>query len=322
MISMDPRRLSEHKLRNGLQSLLLIIGLGILCAYPAWLLAGPLGAWLALLFVASTYVINPAATPQLVMRLYRGEAIHPHDAPRLYNIVRTMAERAGLPRVPTLFYLPSRLTTAFTTGSPGNAAIALSDGLLRRMDLRELAGVLGHELSHIAHEDIRVMAFADLAARITGYLSLAGLFLLVLNLPLMLFTDRHIDWLPILVLLAAPSLSALLQLALSRNREYEADRGAAVLTGDPEALASALNKMRYSQDRGLEGLLLPGQRIPDPSLLRTHPPTLERIHRLLDLRGQRLPYGILSQWQDPAPWNEIDCRDCAHPRWHRTGIWF
>lgn len=318
---MDPRRLSEHKLHNTLQSLLLILGLGVLCAYPAWLLAGPVGIWLAVPFVATVYFMNPVASPRLVMRMYRGEAIHPQSAPRLYALLEALAARAGLPRVPTLFYLPSRLMNAFTSGSPDNAAIALSDGLLRRMDLRELAGVLGHELSHIAHEDTRVMAFADLAARITSVLSLTGLFLLVLNLPLMLFTEMHIDWLPILVMVAAPGLSALLQLALSRNREYEADRRAAELTGDPEALASALGKMEHYQGRVLEGLLPPGQRIPDPSLLRTHPPTQDRIQRLLDLRKSRPRQEVRPLWGGD-PWNEVDCRDCDRPRWHRTGIWY
>ncbi len=322
MNSMDKQRLSEHKLHNDLQSLLLIVGLGALCTYPAWMLAGPFGAWLALLFVATTYVKNPAASSRLIMQLYRGEAITPHSAPQLYTVLKALAERVGLPQPPVLYYLPSRLMNAFTSGSPGNAAIGLSDGLLRRMDLRELAGVLGHELSHIAHEDTRVMAFADLTARITGYLSFAGLFLLILNLPLLLFTDVSIAWLPILVLLAAPSLSALLQLALSRTREFEADRVSAELTGDPEALASALAKMEHYQGRFLEGLLLPGQRIPDPSLLRTHPPTAERIQRLLDLREKRPLYEILPYWNALDPWNEIDCRDCAHPRWHRTGTWF
>ncbi len=319
---MDKQRLSEHKLRNDLQSLLLIVGLGVLCTYPAWMLAGSFGAWLALLFVATTYVMNPAASPRLIMQLYRGEVITPHGSPHLYSVLKALAERAGLPRTPILYYLPSRLMNAFTSGSPDNAAIALSDGLLRRMDLRELAGVLGHELSHIVHEDTRVMAFADLAARITGYLSFTGLFLLILNLPLLLFTDVYIAWLPILVLLAAPSLSALLQLALSRTREFEADRVSAELTGDPEALASALNKMEHHQGRFLEGLLLPGQRIPDPSLLRTHPPTADRIQRLLDLRETRALYEILPYWNVPDPWNEIDYRDCARPRWHRTGTWF
>ena len=321
---MDRERLVAHRLRNALHSLLLIGVLSALCAYLAWLLAGTFGLWLALGFVALTFAIMPTASPRLIMRAYRAEPIRPQSAPRLYAILQVLAERAGLARVPTLYYMPTRLLNAFTTGGPDNAAVALSDGLLRRMDLRELAGVLAHELSHIAHDDTRVMAFADLASRVTGMLSLVGQVLLILNLPLLLFADYHIDWLPILVLLAAPSLSALVQLALSRSREYEADRSAAELTGDPEGLASALDKMERVQGGLLERLLLPGSRIPDPSLLRTHPPTIERIRRLLELRGRP----ALRSLHRPGAWPQLDpledrlCRDCERPRWHRTGFWY
>jgi heat shock protein HtpX len=321
---MDKRRLAAHKLRNALQTLLLLGVLAALCAYLAWLLAGALGLWVALGFAVLGFAVMPAASPRLIMSAYRAEPIHPDSAPRLYAVLGTLAGRAGLARVPTVFYLPSRVMNAFTTGGPENAAIALSDGLLRRMNLRELAGVLGHELSHIDHEDTRVMAFADLTARLTGMLSLIGQFLLVLNLPLLLFADYHIDWLPILILLAAPTLSALVQLALSRNREFEADRRAAELTGDPEGLAAALVKMEQVQGGWLERLLLPGARIPDPSLLRTHPPTRERIRRLQELRGRPVPGSIhrADAWPLRDPMQEWLCRDCARPRWHRTGSWF
>jgi len=193
---------------------------------------------------------------------------------------------------------------------------------LQRLDLRELSGVLGHEVSHIAHADIRVMAFADLATRITSTLSFLGQVLLVISLPLLL-GDYHLDWLPILVLLSAPTLSTLVQLALSRNREFEADRGAAELTGDPEGLAAALGKMERYQGRFLEGLLTPGRRTPEPSLLRTHPPAEERIHRLLELRDRPPNYELLQlPWMERDPLPGFLDRAVARPRWHRTGIWY
>lgn len=322
---MDHARLAQHKLRNGFQSLLLVGAMAGLCGYLAWLIAGALGAWLALLFVVTAYSMNPAASPRLVMGLFRAEPIHPRNAPRLYGVMQALAKRAQLPAVPTLYYLPTRVMNAFTTGRRDNAAIAVSDGLLRSLDLRQLTGVLGHELSHIVHDDTRVMAFADLTARVTGFLALLGQVLLIINLPLILFSDYQLDWLPILLLLAAPALSALVQLALSRNREFEADRNAAELTGDPEGLATALGKMEHYQGRVLEQILFPGQRIPDPSLLRTHPPTEERIRRLLELRDRRLvqvmprlPMG----WVELDPLSEFLGRDCGRPRWHRSGLWF
>jgi len=126
-----------------------------------------------------------------------------------------------------------------------------------------------------------------------------------------------------MVMIAAPTLSALAQMALSRSREYDADLGAAELTGDPEALASALTKMERFQGRILESVFLPRQRIPDPSLLRTHPPTDERIRRLMELRER----GGLGPHRPPGEETEIRrSLPLAHhpipPRWHRSGLWF
>ncbi len=322
---MDQQRLAQHKLRNGLQSLMLVGAMAALCGYLAWLIGGAFGAWLALTFVVVAYALNPAASPRLVMGLFRATPIHRRSAPRLYAVLEALAERASLPVVPTLYYLPSRLMNAFTTGQRDNAAIAVSDGLLRSLDLRQLTGVLGHEMSHIAHDDTRVMAFADLTARVTGFLSVLGQVLLIVNLPLILFSDYRLDWLPILLLLAAPVLSTLVQLALSRNREFEADRNAAELTGDPEGLASALNTMEHHQGRVFSSVLFPGQRIPDPSILRTHPPSEERIRRLLELRDKRL---VLDAPRQPMGWVELDPlsefldRECGWPCWHRSGLWY
>ncbi len=322
---MDQQRLAQHKLRNGLQSLMLVGAMAALCGYLAWLIGGAFGAWLALTFVVVAYTLNPAASPRLVMGLFRAAPIHRRSAPRLYAVLEALAGRASLPAVPTLYYLPSRLMNAFTTGQRDNAAIAVSDGLLRSLDLRQLTGVLGHEMSHIAHDDTRVMAFADLTARVTGFLSVLGQVLLIVNLPLILFSDYRLDWLPILLLLAAPVLSTLVQLALSRNREFEADRNAAELTGDPEGLASALNRMEHHQGRAFANILFPGQRIPDPSMLRTHPPSEERIRRLLELRDKRL---VLDAPRQPMGWVELDPlsefldRECGRPCWHRSGLWY
>jgi len=104
---------------------------------------------------------------------------------------------------------------------------------LSRLNLRELAAVLAHETAHIANGDIRVMTLADLVSRITGLLGLFGQILLILALPALLLGVAGLPWGPILILLAGPMLSALVQLALSRNREYEADRSAVELSGDP-----------------------------------------------------------------------------------------
>ncbi|MES9972139.1 MAG: zinc metalloprotease HtpX [Candidatus Thiodiazotropha sp.] len=310
----------QHKVKNSLQSLLLILSLGGLCAWLAWFLGGlPMAIVMALVIVIS-YQINPVASPEWAMRLFRARRLDPREAPDLYRLMSQLTQRAGLEQVPALYYLPSDVMNAFTTGTQKSAAIAVSDGLLRRMQWRELAGVLAHELMHVVNQDTRLMAFADLTSRITGFLSLIGQLLLLINLPLLLFGQTTLPWLPILLLLIAPTLSALAQLALSRSREYEADLGAAKLTGDPRGLASALNKLEPPRHRLLERLLHPGPRIPDPSLLRTHPPTAERVARLMALTHRDAA-------QADAVITAEDLRSLLalnpyRPRWHRNGMWY
>jgi len=322
---MNQERLFAHKRRNNLQSAILVLTLALLCAYLAALIGGPLVAWTALIGVVVLYFTNPAVSPRLIMNLYRGRPLAPEEAPQLYAVLWELSRRAGLDWMPVLYYVPTRLMNAFTTGGRKEAAIALSDGILRNMDLRELAGILAHEVSHIANGDIRVMAFADLVSRVTGLLSLAGQFLVLVSLPVWLIMDLDVPWIPILVLLAAPTLSAMVQLALSRSREYEADRSAAQLSSDPEGLAAALKKLEYYQRVRWEQLLLRSQRIPEPSLLRTHPPTEERVRRLLALREQERPLRTLGDivYVEPrAAVGFIADRLPLRPRWHIGGLWY
>jgi heat shock protein HtpX len=254
------------------------------------------------------------------MRLFRARRLTPSEAPALNQLIAELAQRAGLTRIPMLYYLPSDVMNAFTTGNREHAAIAISDGLLRRMEWREIAGVLAHELMHVVNDDTRLMAFADLTSRITGFLSVAGQMLLLINLPLMFFGETTLPWIPILLMLAAPTLSALAQLALSRSREYEADLGAVRLTGDPLGLASALNKLEPPRHRLLERLLHPGPRIPDPSLLRTHPSTEERVRRLMELSP--VDDSATGPVGSPPSLRDLLARDPFRPRWHRNGMWY
>jgi heat shock protein HtpX len=322
---MDEQRSVSHKLRNNLQTALLIAALSVLFAYLAWFIGGPVLAWAAFIGVVVLAMNNPIASPRLLMSLYRARPIRQAEAPRLYAIVHELSRRAGLERLPVLFLVPTRLMNAFTTGDRQDAAIAVSDGLLRRMELRELTGVLAHEISHVANGDIRVMAFADLVSRVTGMLSLFGQILLLISLPLWLLSAADIPWLPILLLLFAPTLSALVQLALSRSREYEADRNAAELSGDPEGLASALRKLEYQQAGLWERLFMPTRRIPEPSMLRSHPPTEERVRRLLELRDREsLPRPLPELWE-PSAWDRFGLlaeRLPLGPRWHISGLWY
>ncbi len=152
--------------------------------------------------------------------------------------------------------------------------------------------MLAHEISHIAHDDVKVMAFSDMVARFTSFMSTVGLISLLLNLfGFFGGYEAQVPWFAVLILLSAPTVGGLLQLALSRTREFDADLGAAVLTGDPDGLATALTKLERAQGRLWEGLVLPGGRIPDPSVLRSHPRTADRVVRLMALKmgGGGLP---------------------------------
>ncbi len=312
----------QHTLTNRLHSLLLLSVMGGFLALLGWLLWGASGIVWLLMPVVVLVLFNPLASPELLMRLYRATRLTQEQAPALYSALKELSRRAKLPHVPTLYYLPSRMVNAFATGTQNKAAIAITDGLLRTLDSREAVAVLAHELSHIQHNDMWVMGLADLFSRLTSTLSLFGQFLLLLNLPLLIFSNVGINWFAILILIFAPSLSALAQLGLSRTREYNADLNAVMLTGDPEGLARALIKIERQQGTFLEQIILPGRHSPDPSLLRTHPPTAERIRRLRELQipaGAEPPIPLTHASFTPA--SRLDHPVTRPPRWHISGLW-
>jgi len=285
---MDSDALVHSRFSNFVQSILLIAVMALLLGYLAFVLAGAAFAFFAVGLVIGLYWLNPWVTPTWVLRMYGARPIHSGEAPDLFRLARLLSERAGLERPPSLYLIPWPQANAFALGNRSNAAVVLSAGLLRRLTLQELAGVLAHELSHLRHNDVRVMGFADLSRRVTRTLATLGMLLLFLNLPLMLLTGTTVGWLPILVLLVAPLLADLTQLALSRVREFSADLGAAELLGDPAPMIAALIRMESPGLSWFERLTGPPQSYQHiPTILRTHPETSERIVRLRRLEGER-----------------------------------
>jgi len=281
------RSLSRGELRNMLHSLLIVGGMALLLAAVGWTLGGVDGVLLLLGLGAFLFILNPTVSGSLILRLQGAILLPTYAAPGLVQMVDALAQRAELPVRPRIYRVPLPAMTAFAVGSREDPAIGITDGLLRGLEPRELAGVLAHEISHIQGNDIRVLGLAALMARATNLMSFLGQILLFLNLPLLLMGRVMIPWSAILLLVLAPTLSGLLQLALSRTREYDADLGAVRLTGDPLGLASALRRLE-GQSRGLLGrVLTPGTEIPVPPFLRTHPRTEERIQRLLELEKER-----------------------------------
>lgn len=273
----------RHQLLNIAQSVLLLGGMAVLGWLIVSAIAGPV---LTLAIVFGTVlglVLSPGVPKRMLLHAYRARRLGARDFPEGIALLAELSERAGLPRAPELYYVPSRLPNAFAVGKPEESAVCISDGLLRIMTRRELAGVLAHEVTHIANRDLWIMGLADAMSRAVSLASWVGQVILILNLPLILTGVAHVPWEVPLLLIFSPTIMALLQMALSRTREFDADRGGALLTGDPAGLASALVKLERRAGRFWEEMFLPGRRIPQPSLLRTHPPTEKRVERLAAL---------------------------------------
>lgn len=284
--SVDGARWRQHATRNRLQAAALLAAMGAYLALLGWLLWGTEGALGLLGGLALGAVLSPGVSPRTVMRLHRARPLHPREAPGLQAILARLAERAGLPAVPQLYYVPSPMLNAFAAGRPDDAAVAVTDGLLRHLDAREAAGVLAHEISHVRGNDLGVMGLADVFSRVTNLLSLLGQLLLLVSVPLLVFEGQAVNLGAVLVLVLAPGLTTLAQLALARNREYDADLYAARLTGDPVGLARALERIERLQGGFWERLLRPRRGEPGPFWLRTHPETRARVARLLALRAE------------------------------------
>ena len=252
-------------------------------------MGGRSGMLLALGFALVSNFFAYWFSDKLVLRMYNAQEVDESSAPQFYRMVRELAERAGLP-MPRVYLIEEEAPNAFATGrNPQNAAVAATTGILRVLSARELRGVMAHELSHVKHRDILI---STISATMAGAISALANFALF-------FGGRDAEGRPanpiagILIALLAPLAGALIQMAISRAREFEADRGGAEISGDPQALASALDKInRYAQGIPLDA----AERHPETAqmmivnplsggglrgLFSTHPSTEERIRRLM-----------------------------------------
>jgi len=308
----------NYQMHNLLNTILLLAGMMLLLSLTGWLVAGFIGIIWALSTGVILVIFAPRLSSRLILYFYEARPVTPQDSAQLTDLVKWLANRSKLPQRPKLYYIPSSVMMAFSVGIRNDTSIAISDGLLRQLNIREIAAVLAHEISHIQHRDLWLMSVADILSRITSLMALMGYVMVLLYIPLFIFQGQPIPWLLLLILMIAPSISALMQLALSRTREFAADMQAVKLTGDPPGLISALNKIHYYEKSWLTHLLLPNVRVPNPSLLRTHPLTEERIRRLRNLTQN--DQHLYIQEQEIAHFNNNQAQ--GTPRHHISGLWY
>ena len=151
---MDSELAQRSRWRNIFQSISILLLMAVLLGGIGWLLGGMTGLlWIGVIGM-TLFVFTPKVTPRVVLSMYKASPIHENELPGLCQLVGSLSEKAGLRHVPGMYYIPSRVMNAFSVGTKNDAAIGLSDGLLRSMSKREIAGILAHELNHIRHNDL------------------------------------------------------------------------------------------------------------------------------------------------------------------------
>ncbi len=285
---------------NTLRTTILLAVLTALLVWIGDMFAGRQGAIMALILAGGMNLFSYWFSDKIVIKMYGGQEVGPQDDPELYGIVQELTQRAGLP-MPKVYVLPQDAPNAFATGrNSEHAAVAVTQGIRRILNKRELAGVLGHELSHVKHRDILVSTIAATLAGAISYLAYMAQWAAIFGGGRSRDDEGGGNIFGLLVMIiVAPLAAMLIQMAVSRSREYGADEGGAKVTGDPLALASALKKLQMgAQNIPLEvnnatANATAHMFIVNPltagglaSLFSTHPPMEERIARLEAMAGK------------------------------------
>lgn len=276
---------------NWVKTAMLMAAITALFVVIGGMIGGSKGMMLALLVALGMNFFSYWFSDKMVLRMYNAQEVDETSAPQFYRMVRDLATRAQLP-MPRVYLINEDAPNAFATGrNPEHAAVAATTGILRVLSEREMRGVMAHELAHVKHRDILI---STVSATMAGAISALANFA-------MFFGGRDSEGRPsnpiasIAVAILAPIAGALIQMAISRAREFEADRGGAQISGDPQALASALEKIHAYAS----GVPFPTAEahpataqmmIMNPlsgggiaSLFSTHPATEERVARLMEM---------------------------------------
>ena len=280
---------------NLMKTAILMAAITALFMLLGQMLGGQTGMMLALVVALGMNFFSYWFSDKMVLKMYNAREVDETSAPQFVRMVRELAEKAQIP-MPRVYIIDEQAPNAFATGrNPEHAAVAATTGIIRVLSERELRGVMAHELAHVKHRDILI---STVSATMAGAISMLANFG-------MMFGGRDSEGRPanplvgLLVAILAPLAAGLIQMAISRAREFEADRGGAEISGDPQALASALQKIqRYAQGVPMEA----AERHPETAqmmimnplsggglrgLFSTHPATEERVERLLALATGR-----------------------------------
>ena len=275
-------------LGNWLKTSILMAGIVALFGAIGAALGGAQGMLLALVVGGGMNIFAYWFSDKMVLRMYNAQEVDEASSPYLYNMVKDLAARAELP-MPRVYLIDEAQPNAFATGrNPEHAAVAATTGIVKMLSARELRGVMAHELTHVKHRDILI---STISATLAGAISMLANFA-------MFFGGRdssgrsHNPLVGILVMILAPLAASLIQMAISRAREFEADRGGAEISGEPLALADALTKIdAYARGIPMETADAHPETaqmmIMNPlsggglrGLFSTHPSTEERVARL------------------------------------------
>jgi len=277
---------------NQLKTFLLMAALGALLVAIGGYMGGKNGATLALIIAFVMNIGSYWFSDKVVLRMYNAQEVTESDAPDLYHLVSQLVAKAGLP-MPRVYIIPDPSPNAFATGrNPSHSAVAVTEGILRLLTWEELAGVISHELSHVKHRDILIQTIASVFGAAITYLAQFGMF----------FGGRDEEGRGsflgmILMAILGPIAAMIIQMAISRSREYMADASGAEICGQPLWLAGALDKLR----RGVEATPMNASPTTNATesmfivspffggtmakLFATHPPIEERIARLQHMAG-------------------------------------
>src|SRR5438105_5898258 len=277
---------------NNLKTLALLTGMTLFLMFVGQALGGQRGMAFALAFAAVGNFVSYFFSDKIALAMYGAQPVSREQLPRVYNVVERMTQRIGLP-LPKIYVIPSESPNAFATGrNPAHASVAVTEGILNLLDDEELEGVLAHELGHVRNRDILISSVAATIAGAITFLARSAMWAGMFGG----YGDRDDrergggGLMGLLMIILAPIAALLIQMAVSRSREYEADHTGASTTGNPYALARALQKLdAYSKRRPMIASpstahlfivqpMVGGETL--ASLFSTHPPIAKRIERL------------------------------------------